>query len=418
MNKLTIKDLVENNLTYNKKILIRVDFNVPMKDGSITNNQRIIASLPTIKYLIENGNTSSIILVSHLGRPNCVISEKFSLKPIHKELEKLLNKKIIFLKDFRQNNLAKIWTNNEKGQIFLFENVRFNIPETGKYKLNNEIIKCNNADIELFKNLLNSICDIFINDAFGTSHRGHSSMVFSKHNINACGLLVEKELLFFNRALNNPKKPLLCILGGSKVSDKIKLIYNLIDKANDIIIGGGMAYTFKKVIFNVNIGNSLFDVDAENIVVDIMNKAQEKNVNIHLPVDHVIADNFSNNSNIKIVNDEEGIGDGWMGLDIGPLSIKYFSKVIFDSNTIIWNGPMGVFEFENFNNGTKKILEAVCDETNKGKLTIVGGGDTATAVKMFNCEDKITHVSTGGGASLELMEGKELPGISILSNKN
>ena len=413
MKILTIRDLTNNNLTKDKRIILRVDFNVPIDNGVIMNDQRIVQSLPTIKHLIEHGDFKSIVILSHLGRPKGVYNKKFSLKPVHELLQKLLKMDIAFIEDgCRYNNFFKIW-NCEKGMIFLFENIRFYMEETLKVDSNEHHIY-NKSLISLFRQRLNALGDIYINDAFGSCHRNHSSIVFSNHTIKACGFLIEKELNFFYKALDNPQRPLVCIVGGAKVSDKIKLITNLIDKSDHIIIGGGMAYTFKKVLNNMKIGKSLFDEEGKDIVNEIIEKAEIKNVKIHLPIDHLIADNFSNESNTKIVNDEDGIDDNWMGLDIGPRTINYFKEVIQKSNTIIWNGPMGVFEMEKFSNGTKEILKCVAEQTDLGKMTIVGGGDTATAAKMFSLDHKISHVSTGGGASLELMEGKKLPGIEIL----
>lgn len=413
MGIMGIQHLIDNDLIKNKRILVRVDFNVPFdkKTGDISNDQRIKASIPTISKLLEH-NPKSIVLMSHLGRP-LYNDLSLTLKHVADKLSELLDRKIAF----------KYWSNNyhellypEPGTIFLLENLRFNVAETGKMK-DAHGVNWNTTEQgqRHFQDILSMFGDVYINDAFGCAHRPHSSVIGVNLEHRVAGLLMEKELDYFNRVLKNPKRPLVCIIGGAKVSDKIKLIYNLIDISDEIIIGGGMAYTFKKILDNVDIGDSLFDVPGSEIVRDIVKKAQHKDVNIHFPIDHVIADSFSENAKKQTVSDSKGIPKGWMGLDIGFKSIKKFREVIGNANTVVWNGPMGVFEFDRFSNGTRKIMDAVVEMTEKGGISVVGGGDTATCCKKFGTEHKISHVSTGGGASLELLEGKVLPGVKHLS---
>ncbi|CAD51907.1 phosphoglycerate kinase [Plasmodium falciparum Santa Lucia] len=413
-NKLSISDLKDIK---NKKVLVRVDFNVPIENGIIKDTNRITATLPTINHLKKEG-ASKIILISHCGRPDGLRNEKYTLKPVAETLKGLLGEEVLFLNDCVGKEVEDKINAAKENSVILLENLRFHIEEEGKgVDANGNKVKANKEDVEKFQNDLTKLADVFINDAFGTAHRAHSSMVGVKLNVKASGFLMKKELEYFSKALENPQRPLLAILGGAKVSDKIQLIKNLLDKVDRMIIGGGMAYTFKKVLNNMKIGTSLFDEAGSKIVGEIMEKAKAKNVQIFLPVDFKIADNFDNNANTKFVTDEEGIPDNWMGLDAGPKSIENYKDVILTSKTVIWNGPQGVFEMPNFAKGSIECLNLVVEVTKKGAITIVGGGDTASLVEQQNKKNEISHVSTGGGASLELLEGKELPGVLALSNK-
>ncbi|KAK6544422.1 phosphoglycerate kinase [Orbilia ellipsospora] len=414
-NKLSITDLDLKD----KRVLIRVDFNVPLDESKkITNNQRIVGALPTIKYALEHG-AKSVILMSHLGRPDGLPNQKYSLAPVAEELSKLLDKKVTFLPDCVGKETEEAVNDGKDGAIFLLENLRFHIEEEGKgVNEAKEKVKADKAKVEEFRKGLTALGDVYINDAFGTAHRGHSSMVGVNLPQKASGFLVKKELEYFAKALENPERPFLAILGGAKVSDKIQLIENLIPKVNKLIIGGGMAFTFKKVLDGMSIGNSLYDEAGAKTVKDLMEKAKENKVDVILPVDFVTADKFSKDAEVGAAADSDGIPDGWMGLDCGPKSAKLFEEAIAESKTILWNGPAGVFEFDKFATGTKAVLDAVVDAAqNKGAIVIIGGGDTATVAAKYKVEDKLSHVSTGGGASLELLEGKELPGVTALSEK-
>ncbi|KAK2783545.1 phosphoglycerate kinase [Emmonsiellopsis sp. PD_33] len=413
-NKLSITDVDLKD----KRVLIRVDFNVPLDaDKHITNNQRIVGALPTIKYAIDHG-AKAVVLMSHLGRPDGKVNPKYSLKPVVAELEKLLGKPVTFTNDCVGKQVEETVAAASGGQVILLENLRFHAEEEGSSKdAEGKKVKADKADVDAFRKGLTSLGDIYINDAFGTAHRAHSSMVGVDLPQKAAGFLVKKELEYFAKALENPERPFLAILGGSKVSDKIQLIDNLLDKVNTLIICGAMAFTFKKVLDNVKIGSSLFDEAGAKIVPDIMAKAAKNGVKIVFPVDHVIADKFAADANSKSVTDEQGIPDGWWGLDFGEQSIKLFDQAIGEANTILWNGPPGVFEFDKFAGATKAMLAAAVEAVKKGKIVIIGGGDTATVAAKYHAEDKLSHVSTGGGASLELLEGKDLPGVSALSSK-
>ncbi|VWU50561.1 phosphoglycerate kinase, putative [Hepatocystis sp. ex Piliocolobus tephrosceles] len=412
--KLSITDV--KNIK-DKKVLVRVDFNVPIENGIIKDNNRITATLPTINHLKKEG-AGKIILISHCGRPDGVKNLKYTLKPVAEKLKELLKEDVLFLDDCVGDNIIKEINNAKNNSVILLENLRFHLEEEGKgVDEKGNKVKASKEDIEKFQNELTKLGDIFINDAFGTAHRAHSSMVGVKLNVKASGFLMKKELEYFSKALENPQRPVLAILGGAKVSDKIQLIKNLLDKVDKMIIGGGMAYTFKHVLNNMKIGNSLFDEAGSKIVNEIMEKAKNKNVQIILPVDFKIADKFDNNANTKIVTDQEGIEDNWMGLDAGDKSIENYRDVILSSKTILWNGPQGVFEMPNFAKGSIKCLELVIEATKNGAISIVGGGDTASLVEQQKKKDQVSHVSTGGGASLELLEGKELPGVLALSDK-
>ncbi|KAF5098573.1 hypothetical protein DV451_003307 [Geotrichum candidum] len=413
VNKLSITDLDLKD----KRVFIRVDFNVPLDGKTITNNQRIVAALPSIKYAKEQG-AKAIILASHLGRPNGEVNEKYSLKPVAAELEHLLNTKVTFLPDAVGPETEKYVSSAKDGEIILLENLRFHIEEEGSKKVDGKKIKADEASVAAFRKSLTSLADVYVNDAFGTAHRAHSSMVGIDVPQRAAGFLVSKELTYFAKALEHPERPFLAILGGAKVSDKIQLIDNLLTKVDILIIGGGMAFTFKKTLENVKIGNSLFDEEGAKIVADLVKKAKENNVEIVLPVDYVVGDKFGKDAKVETATDESGIPDGWLGLDVGEKSVELFKAAIAKSKTILWNGPPGVFELDAFANGTKKTLDAVVDAVANGATAIIGGGDTATVAKKFGAEDKLSHVSTGGGASLELLEGKVLPGVASLSEKN
>lgn len=411
-SKLTVKDL---NLK-DKRVFIRVDFNVPLDGKTITSNQRIVAALPTIKYVLEH-KPKVVVLASHLGRPNGERVDKYSLKPVAAELEKLLNKPVTFLNDCVGPEINKAVDGAQPGSVILLENLRFHIEEEGSKKVDGKKVKASKEDVTKFRNELKSLADVYVNDAFGTAHRAHSSIVGFDLPERAAGFLLAKELEYFGKALENPVRPFLAILGGAKVADKIQLIDNLLDKVDSIIIGGGMAFTFKKVIDNTQIGDSIYDEAGAEIVPKLVQKAKANNVELVLPVDWVAGDAFSADANTKIVTEKEGIPAGWQGLDSGPESRKLFASAVAKAKTIVWNGPPGVFEFEKFAAGTKDLLDNVVKSSEAGNTVIIGGGDTATVAKKYGVTDKISHVSTGGGASLELLEGKVLPGVDFLSEK-
>jgi phosphoglycerate kinase len=414
MAKKTISDL---NLA-GRRVLMRVDFNVPQdkQTGEITNTQRITAALPTIQYALEHG--ASVVLMSHLGRPNGQKTPKYTLKPVAAKLEALLGKPVRFLDDCVGAQVEAACAALQPGEVVLLENVRFHIEEEGKAKdADGKSIKADPARVAAFRASLTKLGDVYVNDAFGTSHRAHSSVTGINLPDRVAGFLLEKELSAFAAVLEHPQRPLLAILGGAKITDKIPLIRNLLDRANDIIIGGGMAFTFLEVIDGMEIGASLYDPAGAEIIPELLEKAVEKGVNFHLPVDFVTADKFEKNAAVGAATVEQGIPAGWLGLDVGPKSRELFAQVIGRSRTIIWNGPPGVFEFEAFAAGTKSMALAIAAATANGATTVVGGGDTATAAKQFGVIDKVSHASTGGGASLELLEGKTLPGVAILNDK-
>ncbi len=411
------KSITDLNLE-GKRVLMRVDFNVPQDSstGEITNPARIAAALPSIQHILNSGG--SLVLMSHLGRPDGQRVEKYSLKPIAAKLEELLGRSVKFESDCVGPEVEAATSALKPGEVLLLENLRFHIEEEGKVK--NEDGTTTKADPQAvadFRASLTKLGDIYANDAFGTAHRAHSSVVGVDLPERVAGFLMQKELDAFAAVLESPQRPFLAILGGAKVADKIPLIRNLLDKADEIIIGGGMAYTFKKVLSGMPIGDSLFDPEGAKIVDELVEKAAQRGVKIHLPVDFVITDKFAPDSQTRIVTDAEGIPDGWMGLDVGPQSRIIFAEVIGRARTIVWNGPAGVFEFEQFSEGTKQMGLAIAAATANGAVSVVGGGDTATAAKKFGVIDKVTHASTGGGASLELLEGKSLPGVASLSEK-
>jgi 3-phosphoglycerate kinase len=398
LNKLSIDRLDIKN----KKIFMRADFNVPLNENlEITDDARIVAALPTIKKIIDEG--ASLVLSSHLGRPKGEFAEKFSLKPVAKRLEELLSKKVTLASDSVGLEVKMQKEALEAGEILLLENVRFHNEE----KKNDE---------KFAKELVDG-CDIFINDAFGTAHRAHASTtgVAKFVKTSASGYLIQKEIEFLGKAVTNPERPFTAIIGGAKISGKIDVIKNLFDKVDNIIIGGGMIFTFYKAM-GLNIGTSLVEEDRVEMAKEILATAKEKNVRFMLPTDIIVADKFNNDAQTKIVDYTE-IPDGWMGLDIADKSIKQFEDVLSESKTVVWNGPMGAFEMPNFAKGTEVIAKKLAEITKKGATTIVGGGDSAAAVKSLGLTEELSHVSTGGGASLEYLEGKELPGILALTDK-
>lgn len=414
LNKLSIDALS----LAGKRVLIRVDFNVPLKEGKITNNQRIVAALETVKYALSK-DAKSVVLMSHLGRPDGSRNLKYTMKPVAEELKKLLNTDVTFLDDCVGPEVEKACADPAKGSVILLENLRFHVEEEGKgVDASGNKIKASPEAVKAFRESLRKLGDVYVNDAFGTAHRAHSSMMGDGFDQRASGFLLKKELQYFAKALDNPQKPFLAILGGAKVADKIQLIENLLDKVSEMIIGGGMAYTFLKELKGMKIGTSLYDAEGAKIVKKLVEKAEKNNVKLHLPVDFVTADKFAEDAAVGAATLEEGIPDGWMGLDAGPKTIELLKEPIKRAKVIVWNGPMGVFEFENFSKATKAVMDAVVESTAAGTVTIIGGGDTATCAAKWNTESKVSHVSTGGGASLELLEGKTLPGVAALTNAN
>jgi phosphoglycerate kinase len=401
-----------------KRVFMRVDFNVPQdkKDPSIiTNTQRIDGALPTIKAVLEKG-AKSVVLASHLGRPDGCVVEKYSLAPVAKILEEKLGKKITFCKDCCGAEVEAACADPAPGSVILLENLRFHVEEEGKgVDADGNKLKADPAKVTEFRASIRKLADIYCNDAFGTAHRAHSSMVGEGFDVKCSGGLMSKELDAFAKVLETPAKPVLAILGGAKVSDKIQLIMNMLDKVDKMIVGGGMAYTFLKVRDGMAIGTSLYDEEGAKIVPEIVEKAKKLGVEIILPVDFTISSKFGEDGEIKDATMETGIPDGFMGLDCGPKSIALNAEAVKASKTIIWNGPMGVFEMAKFEIGTKSLMDSVVEATAAGTITVIGGGDTATACKKYDTEDKVSHCSTGGGASLELLEGKVLPGVAALS---
>lgn len=435
MNKKTVKDVDVKG----KKVLVRCDFNVPLdENGRITDENRIMGALPTIKYLMEHG--AKVILCSHMGKPHNIFTEgfgltkkekkavealpveeqaaakaeyiekakkkdpkKFTLKPVADRLNELLDGKVTFASDIVGDDAHKKVAALKEGECVLLENTRF---DAGEEKNSEEFCK-----------KLADFCDVYVNDAFGTAHRAHATTAgivqYGFAPVAVSGFLIEKELKFLGGAVENPVRPFVAILGGAKVSDKIEVIKSLIDKCDCLIIGGGMAYTFRKAL-GFKVGNSLLEEDKIELAKELMAKAKDKGIKLLLPVDNVIADAFSNDANTQVV--EGDIPDGWEGLDIGPKTVALYSDEIKKAKTVVWNGPMGVFEMEKFAVGTKAIAQALAD--NKDAVTIIGGGDSAAAVTQLGFADKVTHISTGGGASLEYLEGKVLPGIACLNDKD
>ncbi len=430
LNKKTVEDLD----VAGKRVLVRCDFNVPMKDGKITSDKRIVGALPTIKYLLDHG--ARVILCSHMGKPHAILTEgfglnkkekaavaalpeaeqaaakaeyiakalagdakKFTLKPVADRLNELLGDKVTFATDIIGDDAKAKVAALKDGEAVLIENVRFDARETKN-------------DPE-FAKALASMADLYVNDAFGTAHRAHASTAgVADYLPSACGYLIQKEITVMGQALEDPKRPFVAILGGAKVSDKIGVINNLLDKVDTLIIGGGMAYTFMRALGN-NVGTSLCEEDKIDLAREMMAKAREKGVNFILPVDNIISRDYDENAPfMRIYSD--AIPDGWMGMDIGPTTQELFAKSLIGAGTVVWNGPMGVSEWKNFASGTIAVAKAVADS---GAISIIGGGDSAAAVETLGYADRMTHISTGGGASLEFLEGKELPGIACLDEK-
>lgn len=355
--------------------------------------------------------------MSHLGRPDGNKNPKYTMQPVVGELSKLLGKDVKFLNDCVGPEVEAACADPPVGSIILLENLRFYIEEEGKgVDANGAKVKADPAKVKAFRESLAKLGDVYVNDAFGTAHRAHSSMMGEGFDKRAAGFLMNKELTYFSKALDNPARPFLAILGGAKVADKIQLIENLLDKVNEMIIGGGMAFTFLKVLNNMEIGGSLFDADGAKIVQNLVEKAKKNNVQLHLPVDFVTGSKFGEDAEVGAASVESGIPAGWMGLDVGPKTRDLFAAPVSRAKVIVWNGPCGVFEFPNFANGTKSLMDNVVDATKKGCVSIIGGGDTASCCAKWNTESLVSHVSTGGGASLELLEGKILPGVAALSN--
>lgn len=396
-NKLTVEDIDVKG----KRVLVRCDFNVPLDaEGNITDENRIVGALPTIQYLINQG--AKVILCSHMGKPKGQPVPSLSLAPVAKRLSEKLGKDVIFAADDNVvgENAKKAVANMADGDVVLLENTRYRAEET--------------KNIDSFSEELASLADVFVNDAFGTAHRAHCSNVGVTKYIKTAtaGYLIKKEIDFLGNAVNNPVRPLVAILGGSKVSSKISVINNLLEKVDTLIIGGGMAYTFMAAK-NEEVGDSLLETDYIDYAKEMMQKAQEKGVKLLIPVDTVVAKEFNNDAESKVVS-EGGIEKGWQGLDIGPATIKLFSDAVKDAKTVVWNGPMGVFEMPNFAKGTNAIAQVLADID---ATTIIGGGDSVAAVNQAGLGDKMSHISTGGGASMEFLEGKDLPGIAAITDK-
>ncbi|MGI5959070.1 MAG: phosphoglycerate kinase [Massiliimalia sp.] len=393
LNKKSIEDID----VAGKRVLARCDFNVPLKDGVITNDKRIVAALPTIKYLLDHN--AKLILCSHLGRPKGEFKPEFSLAPVAKRLSELLGKEVVMAKDVIGEDAKAKAAALKDGEVLLLENVRYHKEETD--------------NDPAFAKELASMADIYVNDAFGACHRAHASTAGVAAYLPAvCGYLMQKEIAFIGGTLEDPQRPFVAILGGAKVSDKIGVITNLLDKVDTLIVGGGMAYTFMKAK-GYCIGESICEDDKVELATSIMKKAEEKGVNFLIPVDNRISDKFAEDANYQDI-DSDSIPEGWMGMDIGPKTIEMFCNAVKDAKTVIWNGPMGVFEFANFANGTLAVAKAVADSD---AISVIGGGDSVAAVTKLGFADKMSHISTGGGASLEYMEGKKLPGIECLNSK-
>ena len=396
LNKKSVDDIQVKGL----KVLVRCDFNVPMVDGKITDENRLVAALPTIKKLIADGGR--VILCSHMGKPKGEPKPELSLAPVAARLSELLGQEVKFAADATvvgENAKAAVAAMKD-GEVVLLENTRYRAEET--------------KNGEAFSKELASLCDVFVNDAFGTAHRAHCSNVGVTEYVDtaAVGYLMQKEIDFLGNAVNNPERPFVAILGGSKVSSKISVIENLLEKVDTLIIGGGMAYTFAKALGG-NVGKSLLEEDYCEYALNMLKKAEEKGVKLLLPLDNVVADDFSNDANTQVVASGE-IPEGWEGLDIGPKTAALYAETVKTAKTVVWNGPMGCFEMPNFAAGTEAVAKALADTD---AVTIIGGGDSAAAVNQLGYGDKMTHISTGGGASLEFLEGKELPGVAAANDK-
>ncbi|YCA43416.1 phosphoglycerate kinase [Bacillus sp. JZ8] len=394
MNKKTVKDIDLKG----KRVFCRVDFNVPMKDEKVTDETRIKAALPTINYLIEQG--AKVILASHLGRPKGEVVEELRLTPVVERLQDLLGKPVAKADEAYGENVKQMISNMNEGDVLVLENVRF---YAGEEKNDSELAKA-----------FSELADVYVNDAFGAAHRAHASTAgIAEHIPAVAGFLMEKELEVLGKALSNPERPFTAIIGGAKVKDKIGVIDHLLDKVDNLIIGGGLSYTFIKALGH-DVGKSLLEEDKIDLAKTFMDKAKEKGVNFYVPVDVVVADDFSNDANTQVV-DIDSIPSDWEGLDAGPKTREIYADVIKNSKLVIWNGPLGVFELDTFANGTKAVAEALAEATDT--YSVIGGGDSAAAAEKFGLADKMSHISTGGGASLEFMEGKELPGVVALNDK-
>ncbi|RAS74784.1 phosphoglycerate kinase [Priestia endophytica] len=394
MNKKTVKDIDLKG----KRVFCRVDFNVPMKDEKVTDETRIKAALPTINYLIEQG--AKVILASHLGRPKGEVVEELRLTPVVERLQGLLGKPVAKADEAYGENVKQMISNMNEGDVLVLENVRF---YAGEEKNDSELAKA-----------FSELADVYVNDAFGAAHRAHASTAgIAEHIPAVAGFLMEKELEVLGKALSNPERPFTAIIGGAKVKDKIGVIDHLLDKVDNLIIGGGLSYTFIKALGH-DVGKSLLEEDKIDLAKTFMDKAKEKGVNFYVPVDVIVADDFSNDANTQVV-DIDSIPSDWEGLDAGPKTREIYADVIKNSKLVIWNGPLGVFELDTFANGTKAVAEALAEATDT--YSVIGGGDSAAAAEKFGLADKMSHISTGGGASLEFMEGKELPGVVALNDK-
>ncbi len=397
MNALNKKSIEDVDVA-GKRVLVRCDFNVPLKDGAITNDKRIVSSLPTIQYLLSHG--AKVILCSHLGRPKGEFKPEFSMAPVAARLSELLGFEVKLAKDVVGESAKALAAEVKEGEAILIENVRFHAEET--------------KNDPAFSKALASLADLYVNDAFGTAHRAHSSTTGVADYLPAvCGYLIQKEIDVMGKALADPKRPFVAILGGAKVSDKIGVIENLLNKVDTLIIGGAMAYTFKAAAGEA-IGTSLCESDKFDLANDIVRQAKEKGVRFLLPLDSRCGDKYDPDCHMVLANVEEGVPEGYMGLDIGPRTEALYSEAIRGAGTVVWNGPMGVSEWDRFAGGTIAVAKAVADS---GAISIIGGGDSAAAVEKLGFAEKMTHISTGGGASLEFLEGKELPGIAALNDK-
>lgn len=403
INKKTVKDIALQG----KHVVMRVDFNVPVKNGKVGDDTRISAALPTIKYILEQG--ASLVLLSHLGRPEGKPTPEYSLKPTVDRLSELLNKEVKFVNDCVGADIVAQAEALNAGEVMVCENTRFHKEEDMKTKTDED-----KAQMRKFAGELAKLGNIYVNDAFGTAHRAHASTaiiadIMGKQN-SVAGFLMDKELQYLGKAVAHPERPFVAIIGGAKVSGKLEVLMSLMEKVDTILIGGGMAYTFLKALGH-NVGSSLCESDLVNVAKDTLDKAKAKGVKFLLPVDNVAADKFDNNASAKVVGND--IEDGWMALDIGPKTVKLYCDEIAGAKTVIWNGPMGCFEMPNFANGTMSVCKAVADSDS---VSIIGGGDSVAAVNQSGLADKMSHISTGGGASLEFLEGKQLPGVVALAD--
>jgi len=412
MPKLSIADVDFSG----KRVLMRVDYNVPMKNGKITSTQRIEASVPTINYVMEHG-ARSLVLMSHMGRPDGKFSEKDSLKQIVEAVSAAIKRPVTFLEDCVGPEIEARCMEPTEGQVFLLENLRFHIEEEGAVALpDGSKLKASAEKVAEFRASLRKLGDIYVNDAFGTAHRAHSSMVGDGFDIRASGFLMAKEIEYLY-SVNESKEHKLAILGGAKVNDKIKLIKNMLSNVNEMIITGGMAFTFLKVLHNMEIGKSLFDAEGAGAVADIIETAKAKGVNVILPVDFICGDKFAEDAKTHYATIESGIPEGWMGLDVGIKTVGLMIEALGRAKVVLWNGPCGVFEFPKFGWATRTMLSAMASMTLAGCTTVIGGGDTASAALKVLSEDALSHISTGGGASMELLEGRILPGVASLCDR-